>query len=171
MALNFTKIKEDRWMQSHLPKLQFAAVCITIVLGAHTIYNRFFQVPVPVIEWTDEGFGVAPGNLPNTWFVTVSRNKLRDDCSLKHFENKIQDSQGFLHILNPAITRTELQQMSTGVSKYSYYVLLSNSSTLSLGPARLKGVMIFTCQEDEQVIYYPDNIGLNFIIEESHVRR
>jgi hypothetical protein len=128
-------------------------------------------VPVKVIEWATEGFDIAPASLPNTWFVTVSRNKLRDDCTLKHFENKIQDSQGFLHILSPAITRNELQQMSTGFSKYSYYVKLNNAATLSLGPARLMGVMIFTCHEDEQVIYYPDNIGLRFVIEENHVRR
>ncbi len=87
------------FLKQHLPKFQFIAVAITVILGAHTIYDRFFKETEPVLIWDPEGFHIAPTSNYSSWQVSASRKKFRNDCPLRSFDASIVFPSAGLFIL------------------------------------------------------------------------
>ena len=144
------------FIKQHLAKFQFAAVAITILLGAHTIYDRFFKTNEPVLVWDPDGFSVSPTNSYSSWQVTASRKKFRDDCPLRSFDAHIIDRDGFIHQITTSANRS-VGKTSDGFENFQFLIKINDLESVPGGPARLRGILVYECKEGQQVIEYPES--------------
>ena len=144
------------FIKQHLAKFQFAAVAITILLGAHTIYDRFFKTNEPVLVWDPAGFSVSPTNSYSSWQVTASRKKFRDDCPLRSFDAHIIDRDGFIHQITTSANRS-VGKTSDGFENFQFLIKINDLESVPGGPARLRGILVYECKEGQQIIEYPES--------------
>jgi hypothetical protein len=151
------------FIKQHLAKFQFAAVAITILLGAHTIYDRFFKTAEPVLIWDPEGFGITPTNSYSSFQVAASRKKFRDDCPLRSFDAHIIDRDGFIHQITTSANRS-VGKTSTGFENFQFLIKINDLESVPGGKARLRGILVYECKEGQQVIEYPETDRLTLEI-------
>ena len=151
------------FIKQHLAKFQFAAVAITILLGAHTIYDRFFKTAEPVLIWDPEGFSITPTNSYSSFQVAASRKKFRDDCPLRSFDAHIIDRDGFIHQITTSANRS-VGNTSTGFENFQFLIKINDLESVPGGKARLRGILVYECKEGQQVIEYPETDRLTLEI-------
>lgn len=144
------------FIKQHLAKFQFAAVAITILLGANTIYDRFFKTSLPVLIWDPEGFNINPTNSYSNWQVAASRKKFRDDCPLRSFDAHIIDRDGFVHQITTSANRS-VGKTSDGFENFQFLIKINDIESVPGGPAKLRGILVYECKEGQQVIEYPES--------------
>jgi hypothetical protein len=145
----------SEFIKHHLPKFQFAAVTITIVIGGHTLYDRFFRVAQPVLEWDHEGFSIASTSAYNGWQVSASRKKNRDDCPLRSFDAHIIDKDGFVHQVTTSANKSA-GSTSNGFEKFQFLMKVNDIESVPGGRAKFRGILVYECKEGQQIIEYPD---------------
>lgn len=145
----------SEFIRHHLPKFQFAAVTITIILGTNTVYDRFFKHPDPVLIWDADGFSVSPTSNYSSWQVVATRKKLRDDCPLRSFDAHIIDRDGFVHQVTTSANKST-GTSSTGFEHFQFLFKVNDIESVPGGPAKFRGVLLYECKEGQQIIEYPD---------------
>jgi hypothetical protein len=151
-------------IKRHLPKFQFAAVIITIGLGGHTVYDRFFRDPGPVLSWDPNGFAITPTTNYSSFQVAASRKKHREDCPLRSFDANIIDRDGFVHQITTSANRS-VGKTSQGFENFQFLIKINDLESVPSGPARLRGILVYECKEGQQIIEYPDTDKLTLEIK------
>lgn len=152
------------FIKRHLPKFQFAAVIITIGLGGHTVYDRFFRDPGPVLVWDPNGFSITPTTNYSSFQVAASRKKHRDDCPLRSFDAHIIDRDGYVHQITTSANRS-VGKTSEGYENFQFLIKINDLESVPGGPARLRGILVYECKEGQQIIEYPETDKLTLEIK------
>ena len=153
------------FIKQHLPKFQFLAVTITVILGAHTIWDRFLRESQPVLIWDPEGFHISPTNNYSSWQVSASRKKFRNDCPLRSFDASITDRDGFVHQVTTSANRS-VGTASNGFELFQFLIKIQDVESVPGGRAKLRGVLVYECKDGQQVIEYPDTDRLFFEVRD-----
>jgi len=150
-------------IKKYLPYCQFGAVVLTIVLGIHTGMDRFLAPKGPVVAFDANSFLIEPKlNEHRTFLMHFNRKKLRDDCALNEFRASVLSDSGFTYEVKTTVGKS-VEVKSAGFESINYFFYVPNE--VPKGTTKFSGLLIYSCKEGIQTIYYPNSDKLTFEIK------
>lgn len=150
-------------MLEHTVKILGAvAACCSIAVGGYNVWEKYFPKK-PILEWYPEYFSVTSAKATEEIYVTVAREKLRNDCDVNTFHVEVKDSSNQVHAATPSLTKFS-GPANSRVDKFAYTVKINDPSKVSKGSALILAQITYKCPEGEVVVHYPDTPNLAFTI-------